>query len=205
MAYQQENPEFIGKYDGSNQPFHGRFGYALWHKFDCGVVNVNELSFYGKPQFDSDSGEQETTAAEAQRFLEENSITVELPFRPETVTRRSCATNEGYTSEAVTYRSGDKSVRLNVIENGASMYAYGEQYGVGRLEPDVCIMSSYQRDITLCHPVVSAGTLAYGKEICFGIFSDSATGTFYTVTTENVSLEEFSDVLGQVYLLDRTE
>ncbi len=205
MAYQQENPEFIGKYDGSNQPFHGRFGYALWHKFDCGVVNVNELSFYGKPQFDSDSGEQETTAAEAQRFLEENSITVELPFQPETVTRRSCATNEGYTSEAVTYRSGDKSVRLNVIENGASMYAYGEQYGVGRLEPDVCIMSSYQRDITLCHPVVSAGTLAYGKEICFGIFSDSATGKFYTVTTENVSLEEFSDVLGQVYLLDRTE
>lgn len=205
MAYQQENPEFIGKYDGSNQPFHGSFGYALWHKFDCGVVNVNELSFYGKPQFDSDSGEQETTAAEAQRFLEENSITVELPFQPETVTRRSCATNEGYTSEAVTYRSGDKSVRLNVIENGASMYAYGEQYGVGRLEPDVCIMSSYQRDITLCHPVVSAGTLAYGKEICFGIFSDSATGTFYTVTTENVSLEEFSDVLGQVYLLDRTE
>ena len=203
MAYQQENPRFIGSLNGTGKQHEKAFKYAEWNKFDCEIVNVNELSVYDAPSFEIESGEWEVTAAKAELFLKEKRISVDLPFQPEKITRMKNGMLDGYINDSVTYHSGEKLVRVCVITEGASMYGYGEEYGVGRLEPDTCIMDSFQRDITICHPVVSSGVLPDGRKICFGIFGDSATGLLYTLTTENLSLEEFSDMLGQIYLLDR--
>lgn len=164
-----------------------------YYSVDGGTVYLNRLSVYDPPEFSHDSGEQEISGQEAQEFLRENFPEVELPFRQDGYTRRTRSNDEGYSSESVTISGGGKSVRLCRIENGSAATGYGEEFGVDTVYP--VALTSLGRKMN--RNVVAYGVLPDGSEVFFGIYEDSDSGMIYSVTAENLTLEEFGLVLSK--------
>ena len=94
----------------------------------------------------------------------------------------------------MTFTGGGKSARLCRIEGGDVVAGYGEEYGVVTVSPSYSDLGS-----NLINTVVAYGALPDGREVFFGIRRNKATGTICTVTTENLTLEEFAGILAKVY------
>lgn len=206
LVYQTDNVDFIGTPAVSDKLAVELLEVTIDDYYNIegsGDICINQLSIYDLPEFSYDSGEQEISGEEAQTFLAENISPVELPFYPENITRRSRSADGGYSSEAVIFSAGDKSARLCVIKGGSAVSGYGEEYGVGTLAPYHSFMDSRKLENSAENPVAAYGTLPDGREVFFGIFIDRSTDIIYSVTTENLTLEEFADILAQAYLIGK--